>query len=95
MSGLDRFEVSRRDFLAAGGALSAALAPTANTADADITIPLSRSEHSMGTVTPGKVVGLVVLDANPLDDIRNSQKVHAVVTRGRLITSERHEKDFG
>ena len=49
----------------------------------------------MGTVTPGKVVGLVVLDANPLDDIRNSQKAHAVVTRGRLITSEQHEKDFG
>lgn len=49
-------------------------------------------EHAMGTVTAGKVADLVVLDADPLRDIRNSTKVHAVVARGRLITKEQRQK---
>jgi imidazolonepropionase-like amidohydrolase len=40
---------------------------------------------TMGTVEAGKVADLVVLDANPLDDIRNMQRIHAVVVRGRYI----------
>ncbi|MGQ0837582.1 amidohydrolase family protein [Actinokineospora sp.] len=48
--------------------------------------------RSMGTVTPGKVADLVVLDANPLADIRNSRHVHAVVTKGRLITKAQRER---
>ncbi|MFD8496508.1 amidohydrolase family protein [Amycolatopsis sp. NPDC059657] len=49
-------------------------------------------EHSTGTVTAGKFADLVVLDANPLDDIRNTQKIHAVVTRGRVIDRAQREK---
>ncbi|MFK3983296.1 amidohydrolase family protein [Micromonospora sp. NPDC050397] len=44
-------------------------------------------ERSMGTVAPDKVADLVLLDANPLTDIENTRRIHAVVTRGRLITS--------
>lgn len=44
-----------------------------------------RREHNMGTITPGKVADLVVLDADPLTDIRNTQRIDAVVTRGRFI----------
>ncbi|MEV0385057.1 hypothetical protein [Nonomuraea sp. NPDC050643] len=43
----------------------------------------------MGTVAPGKVADLVVLDADPLADTR---EIHAVVTRGRLITREERER---
>jgi imidazolonepropionase-like amidohydrolase len=39
---------------------------------------------SMGTVAAGKVADLVLLDANPLDDIRNISRVHAVIAAGRL-----------
>jgi hypothetical protein len=39
---------------------------------------------SLGTVEPDKLADLVVLDANPLDDIHNTQKIHAVVANGRL-----------
>ncbi|MEV6908455.1 amidohydrolase family protein [Amycolatopsis sp. NPDC051071] len=42
----------------------------------------------LGTVTPGKFADLVVLDADPLADIRNTSRIHAVLTRGRLITAE-------
>lgn len=39
----------------------------------------------LGTVTPGKQADLVLLEANPLDDIRNTQKIRAVVVRGRYL----------
>ncbi|WP_394620375.1 amidohydrolase family protein [Lentzea sp. JNUCC 0626] len=42
-------------------------------------------EHESGTVTPGKQADLVVLDANPLRDITNVSRVHAVVSRGRYL----------
>ncbi len=41
----------------------------------------------MGTVEAGKVADLLVLDADPLDDIRNTQRIHAIVARGRLVTA--------
>jgi imidazolonepropionase-like amidohydrolase len=39
---------------------------------------------SLGTVEKGKRADLVLLGANPLDDIHNTQKVNAVVLNGRL-----------
>jgi imidazolonepropionase-like amidohydrolase len=38
-----------------------------------------------GTVTAGKNADLLLLDANPLDDIRNTQKIRALVLRGKLL----------
>ena len=37
-----------------------------------------------GTVEEGKVADLVLLDANPLDDVRNTRRIHAVVFNGNL-----------
>ena len=39
---------------------------------------------SLGTIEPGKLADLVLLDANPLEDIRNTQQIRAVVADGRL-----------
>ena len=42
-------------------------------------------EASFGAVEPGKIADLVLLGANPLKDIRNTQKINAVVADGRLF----------
>ena len=41
-------------------------------------------DRDLGTLEPGKLADLVVLDANPLDNIRNSDKVAQVMLGGRL-----------
>jgi len=38
----------------------------------------------MGTVEPGKLADLVVLDANPLEQIENTERISAVIAGGRL-----------
>lgn len=38
-----------------------------------------------GTVEPGRIADLMLLDANPLADISNSRRVHGVIVRGRWL----------
>jgi hypothetical protein len=40
---------------------------------------------SLGTIEQGKIADLVMLDANPLANIHNSEKIRAVVVAGRLV----------
>jgi hypothetical protein len=44
-----------------------------------------RATDSLGTVEPGKVADLVLLDASPLDDIANVGKISAVCAHGALL----------
>jgi imidazolonepropionase-like amidohydrolase len=43
---------------------------------------------SRGTVERGKMADLVLLDANPLEAIRNSRKIRGVVQNGRYFSKE-------
>jgi len=40
---------------------------------------------SLGSVQAGKVADLVLLDADPLADIRNTRRIRAVIANGRLL----------
>lgn len=42
-------------------------------------------EKESGTIQKGKLADLVLLDANPLQSIRNTQKIRAVILNGRLL----------
>jgi imidazolonepropionase-like amidohydrolase len=42
---------------------------------------------SLGTVATGKLADLILLDADPLADIRNTRRIAVVVADGRLIDS--------
>jgi imidazolonepropionase-like amidohydrolase len=46
---------------------------------------LSGMLDSLGTVQVGKLADLVLLDADPLVDIRNVGRIHAVIARGELF----------
>ena len=43
---------------------------------------------SLGTVAPGKLADLVLLRANPLDNIRNVATIQSVVANGRVFSRE-------
>ena len=64
------------------GGMSAAAALQTATINPARSLGLDRVH---GTVEAGKRADLVLLDANPLDDIANVSRIHAVVTNGRLL----------
>jgi imidazolonepropionase-like amidohydrolase len=43
-------------------------------------------ENELGTIEKGKLAEMVLLDANPLDDIGNTQKIAGVVANGRYYS---------
>src|SRR5688572_87712 len=45
-------------------------------------------QADFGTVEEGKKADLVLLDANPLEDIRNTRKIAAVVVGGKLLRKD-------
>ena len=46
-------------------------------------------EEDMGTVEAGRLADLVLLGGNPLEDIRNTRSVEAVVLNGELLDRAR------
>jgi imidazolonepropionase-like amidohydrolase len=47
---------------------------------------------SLGTIEKGKIADLVLLEANPLEDITNTQLINAVVVNGRYLPKEALER---
>jgi imidazolonepropionase-like amidohydrolase len=46
---------------------------------------LLRAENDTGTIEEGKLADLLILDANPLEDIRNTRKIWKVIQGGKIV----------
>ncbi|MCZ6756286.1 MAG: amidohydrolase family protein [Gemmatimonadetes bacterium] len=46
-------------------------------------------EGTYGTVAPGKIADLILLDADPLLDIQNVERIHTVIFRGTIYDRDR------
>ena len=47
---------------------------------------------SAGTIARRKLADLVLLDANPLDDIRNTRRIVAVIANGRYFDAAERKR---
>ena len=52
-------------------------------------------ETELGAIEQGRRADLVLLEANPLDDIRNTRAIAGVVTRGRWLSATTLEHGLG
>jgi len=64
--------------------LQALQAATINSAE------LMRMEDRLGTLEEGKVGDVLILDANPLEDIRDIRKIALVISRGQVLDGLYH-----
>jgi imidazolonepropionase-like amidohydrolase len=78
------------DFLAEAG-----LAPTEVLRAATINCAKLFPSIDAGAVAAGKRADLVLLNANPLTDIRNAHDIHAVVLRGRVLNRAALDRALG
>ena len=60
----------------------------------DPAIYLGRAQE-LGTVEQGKVADLLLLDADPTRDIRNTRKIAAVVAGGKVFSREALDRMLG
>ena len=47
---------------------------------------LLKMEDRIGTIEPGKDADLIVLEKDPLEDIRNTKTIQLVVSKGKIVT---------
>ncbi|MCG9970527.1 amidohydrolase family protein [Gramella sp. YB25] len=51
-----------------------------------------KRENEIGTIESGKIADLILLNANPLQDISNTQNIEAVMFQGHLLNRSKLDK---
>ena len=51
-------------------------------------------DRELGSIEPGKLADLVILEKNPLDDIRNTRTIRHVVKNGVVYNGENASRDY-
>ena len=49
-------------------------------------------QNRVGSVAPGRFGDLIILDANPLEDIRNTTRINAILIGGRFVDSDERQR---
>jgi len=52
-------------------------------------------ERAIGTLAPGKLADLVILDADPLADVMNLSRIHRVIRDGKLFAPDELIRSIG
>ena len=47
------------------------------------------ADDLFGTIEAGKCADLIILNANPLEDIRNTRTIEGVIREGRLLDHDK------
>lgn len=55
---------------------------------------LIKKDYKLGTVGVGKLADIVILDADPLADIRNTQKINMVIKNGQVQDKKYHREYY-
>jgi imidazolonepropionase-like amidohydrolase len=52
------------------------------------TAALLNAQSDLGTIEPGKLADMVIVEGNPLTNIRDTAKVRTVIKNGEVLTLE-------
>ena len=68
--------------------VASGLSPLQALRAATLTAAQALGKEELGSVEPGKLADMVVLDADPLQEIHNLKKIHLVVQGGKTYAPE-------